>query len=134
MMAATVSPKAADLRGLLTAVKELAGDPQVLERMVAVAERNEKAAASARAALRELDAKRREHHEVVTRERAEADAAITQAKARWVSEEAARRQAIEADEAAIVKLKEQAEKDGKAAAALRRDLQARLAKMSELAA
>jgi hypothetical protein len=130
-------PKGAELRQFLSTVRMLLDNKRAEETLnllaAAVAE-NEKAEVSARQAIRDLDAKRTEHNAAIAKERAEHDARLSQQQAAWNSEEARRRAALEADEAAIGRLKEQAVQDGKAAAALRRDLQQRLARMSELAA
>jgi hypothetical protein len=133
MMSATVAVPRSEVLKELRAIMH-AVQPGALDRLIAVAERSERAAADARAAVRELDGKRREHHEAISREKAEADAALSKRQAEWNSEEARRRAALEQAEAAIARLKEQAEGDSRHAAAWRRDLQERLAKMSELAA
>jgi hypothetical protein len=106
----------------------------MLEQLAQLIEKNEHAESAARAAHRALTVARDEHNAAISKERQEHDARMTQQQAVWNSEEARRRAALETEEAAIARVKEQAEKDGKAAAQMRRDLQQRLAKMSELAA
>jgi hypothetical protein len=132
MMASSVTAPRSDVVKELRAINA-AVQPQALERLQAIAERNEKAAADARATMRELEVKRAEHTAIISQELQAHDAKLTQERAAWNTERAQRLAEVEKMEAAARAALEKAEGDAKHAAQMRKELQQKLARMSELA-
>jgi hypothetical protein len=130
-VASTALPRSSDIWLLAEALRDRDG---VLARLAAAASKNEQAVASLRAVQRELVAAQERHDREIARERGEHAVALAVEREQWAQELASQRRLIEQDMQEIAKLKERAEKDGKAAAALRKDWQERFAKLQELAA
>jgi hypothetical protein len=122
-------PKASDIRALAEAC-----DSKALGRLAEIAQRNEQAVSSLRAAQRELAKEREEHDKTIARERKDHDAALAAERIALDAEISRCRAQIEADERQAKAALEKAEKDGKSAAAMRKDLQDRLSRLHELAA
>jgi hypothetical protein len=94
----------------------------------------EKARDAAHQAQRELEAKRTEHKQTMEREAKEHTARLDRERAEWNAAVAKRMAEIDAMEKQAKDALEKATRDGKSAAALRKDLQERLSKLHELAA
>jgi hypothetical protein len=130
-------PNASDLSAL-GALLELVRDPkksaEVVSQLTAAAKKNEEALAAMRRERSEWDAAQRHAKESIERERKEHDAQLERERAVWKAEQTKRLAEIEGWEKQAKASLEKAEKDGKAAAALKRDLEQRLARLHELAA
>jgi hypothetical protein len=137
MVSVAPLPTVGDLSALASLL-ELLRHPDKAREAVAhllqAAERSEKAAAQVREEQRKLEVDRAAHHAAITKERAEHDAQMSRERAQWNSERSARLAEIERMEVQAREALDKAEKAEKSATARDRDLQARLKKLSELAA
>jgi hypothetical protein len=129
-------PTASDLSALGGLIELLRNPKQASEavgKLTEAANKNEAALASLRQERAEWDAAQVRAKEEITRERAEHTALLDRERAMWNAERAQRLAEIEGWEKQAKELLAKAEKDGKAAAQTRRDLEQRLAKLHELA-
>jgi hypothetical protein len=130
-------PQAADLKALYDLL-ELLRDPnrsaEAVAQLQSAAEKNEQVLASVRQERAALEAARAEHGPALERERKEFAALLDRERMVWREEQTKRQAQLEAWEKQAQASFEQAEKDRNAAAALKRDLEQRLARMHELAA
>jgi hypothetical protein len=130
-------PKGTDLRLFLSTIRELLQNKRGEEMLSLLAEavaESERASENLRRERVKLAEAKAVHDRLIAGERSEHDVQLANERTAWNNEVVHRRKQLEADEQQIAKLKEQAEKDGKAAAALRRDLEGRLARMRDIAA
>jgi hypothetical protein len=130
-------PKAGDLK-VLGDLLELLRHPEkareAVSELAEAANRNEKVLVVVREERQELERARAEHGKVLGRERAEHDAQLTREREQWKAEQAKRLAEIEIWEKRTGELLTKTERDSKAAAALKRDLEQKLARLHELAA
>jgi hypothetical protein len=126
----SVVARAGDIRMLAEVLK----DPGVLERLASAAEKNERSAVAAARELRALTKAREEFEAQQRAAQAEGERALQAAREAHEREVAKRMAEIAAMEAQAKEMLTRAEKDGKAAAALKRDLDQKLARLHELAA
>jgi hypothetical protein len=130
-------PKASDLSalgGLIELVRNAEKAAETVAQLQSAAERNEAALASIRHEQQELERMRVEQGPALERERKEFAALLDRERMVWREEQTKRQAQLEAWETQAKASFEQAEKDRNAAAALKRDLEQRLARMHELAA
>jgi hypothetical protein len=123
--------RSGDIRRLAEALRS---DPKVLDRLAAAAERNEQTLAEARAAQSALAKAEEERTRRIEREDAERARKIEEEDAARHREIARQQAQIDADRQEVAKLKERAAREAAAATALRRDFEARLAKIRDVAA
>jgi hypothetical protein len=137
MLGSTVPPTASDL-SVLGALLELLRNPEKaaasVRELTAAAERNEAALASIRQEQQELARMRAEQGPALERERKEFDALLDRERVVWREEQTRRQAQLEIWEQQAKEALEQAERDRNVAAATKRDLEQRLARMHELAA
>jgi hypothetical protein len=134
----SVAPPAASdlsvLGSLLELVRDSKKSAETVGHLTAAARKNEEVLAAIRRERAEWDRAQSLAKDVLTRERAEHDAQLAREREQWGAEQKTRQAQIEKWETEAKEMLDKAEKDMKAAAALKRDLEQRLARLHELAA
>jgi hypothetical protein len=92
-----------DLKAFLAAAVEAMRDSGLVERMLAAAEKNERAAEEARRQLGELAIEREETRRTIARERSEHEERLRSERQAWASEEALRHRKLESAEAEVAR-------------------------------
>jgi hypothetical protein len=116
-------PGRGDFKAFLSCCQAALENPGAVDRLLQLCERNERAVAQFQHEQGEIRIAREEHERHLRQKSREHDEQIKRARAEWAAEEARRRLQLEADEREAMKLRERAEKDGQAAAALRCELE-----------